>query len=81
MRFVEVNRKDVPQKAFAPTKLQKFIADFVESGAAIARIEDHQYKSVAIGVNTINASARRFGCYHVKAFARRGEIYIKNTGV
>lgn len=78
MKFVAVNEKEIG-KFYKRTKILELVENFKASGIKVARVEDWNYVSAKVGVNSINVSIKHFKISGVHAFVRDGEIYLVRT--
>lgn len=63
-------------RSYIPTRNQKILEEFVESGLKCMRVEDHHYASTNSGQTTLMDSIRRFHIIGVRAAARKGKLYL-----
>ena len=66
---------------YMPTRNQRILKEFVESGLRCMRVEDHHYASTNSGQTTLMASINRFHIPGVKVAARRGKLYLVRTDI
>ncbi len=78
MRFVAVNEKEIG-KFYKRTKILELVENFKESGIKVAKVEDWNYVTAKVGVNSINNSIKYYKIRGVHSFLRNGEIYLVRT--
>lgn len=75
MRFTKVD--EVPKRA-TYHKLKDDLERFIQSGAAVAKIEFHQgeYKSTKVAVGCLKAAVKRHHFNNIEVFKRGDNVYL-----
>lgn len=58
------------------TKNYEILKEFADSNLECAKLVEFTQSSAYICANSLNKSAMRFRLYNIKAFARKGEVYL-----
>lgn len=77
MRLVPCNDSEI--KGFKPTSNFKILNEFAESDMTCAAVEEHNCKSAESCASSLNISIKRFKMVGLRAFSRKGKVYLMKT--